>query len=89
MSDQEQPQRPQVSDTECAMCGRDGGPVVGCELCNGNQRYSQSRSFTLSEERQGLNPHKDGDRYGQHGDVSPKIVVVPGGYDPRQGKQKQ
>jgi hypothetical protein len=74
-----------ASSTECSMCGRDGGPVPACELCGGNQRYAQERHFTLSEERQGLNPNKDGDRYGLHGDVSPKIVVLPGGYDPRQG----
>lgn len=73
----------QVSDVECSMCGKDGGPIPECDLCHGNQRYRQSRAFTQSEERQGLNPNHD--RYGRTGDVSPKIVVLPGGFDPRQG----
>lgn len=77
----------QVSEFECSMCARDGGPVESCDLCKGASRFRQSRSFSLSEERQGLNPDAGKKRYGPTGDVNPRIVVLPGGYDPRQGKQ--
>lgn len=78
-----------VSRYECSMCGLDGGPDPGCELCHGNKRFLQERNFTLSEERQGLNPERGKDRYGPTGDVNPRIVVVPGGYNPAQGLQNQ
>lgn len=78
-----------ISEVECSLCGRAGGPYVGCAAgCNGNPRYIQSRSFTLTEERQGKNPDSKS-RYGPTGDVGPKIVVVPGGHDPRQGNHPQ
>jgi hypothetical protein len=80
----------QPSEIECSICGRDGGPYEGCPAgCNGNPRFIQSRSFTLTEERQGLNPKKDSERYGLAGDVSPKIVVLPGGADPRTSRPAQ
>lgn len=81
MPDQEKSQ--EVSQWECGMCGRDNGPVAECELCHGNQRFVQSRAFTTSEERQGKNPDANQDRYGPYGDVNPRIVVLPGGFDPR------
>lgn len=74
-----------VSEFECGMCGIDGGPRPECELCHGSVRYRQKRHFTLSEERQGLNPNP-GNRYGRNGEVGPRIAVVPGGMDP--GKPK-
>lgn len=76
-----------VSEYECSMCGKDGGPTPDCELCRGNERFRQSRAFTISEERQGKNPDANRDRYGPYGDVNPKIVVLPGGWDPRQGRE--
>jgi hypothetical protein len=76
-----------ASALECSICGRDGGPVVSCEVCGGNQRFAQARAFSLTEERQGLNKEEKKDRYGLYGDVSPNIVVLPGGYDPRQGNK--
>jgi hypothetical protein len=75
----------EVSEVECSICGKDGGPQLACPICKGNQRFVQSRSFTLSEERQGKNPNAE-DRYGPDGGLGPKIVVLPGGFDPRQGK---
>lgn len=82
MTDQEK--QSDVSEYECSMCGRDGGPAVGCELCGGNERFLAKREFTLSEERQGKNPNA-GDRYSRTGDVSPKLVVLPGGTIPGRG----
>lgn len=82
MSDREESK---PSELECGMCGRDGGPVAGCQLCNGNMRYAQKRQFTLSEERRGLNEQERKDRYGKYGGVMPKIVTMPGGYNPMQG----
>lgn len=73
---------PEVDQTiECAHCGIVGGPAPDCTLCKGNKTYVQERHFTLTEERKGENPHK-GDRYGRHGEVGPKIVVLPGGAMP-------
>lgn len=78
----------EVSQIECGMCGRDGGVYAECELCGGKLALNQSRAFTLTEERQGKNPDAK-HRYGPTGDVSPKIVVLPGGYDPRAGTNRQ
>lgn len=72
-----------TSEWECGMCGRDGGPDPGCQLCSGAERFRQQRNFTLTEERQGKAP--DDGRYDRTGGVNPKIVVLPGGFDPRQG----
>ncbi len=72
----------QVSELECSMCGRDGGPVAECQLCFGSPRFIQKRHFTLTEERAGKNPDAK-KRYGPTGDVNPKVVVLPGGFDPR------
>lgn len=71
-----------VSDVQCSMCGRDGGPVPECDLCLGNQRFVQSRAFTLTEERQGLNTDEAARRYGRTGDVNPRIIQLPGGFVP-------
>lgn len=73
------------SDIECAMCGRDGGPVAECQLCQGSSRFAQKRHFTLSEERQGLNEEERNSRYGRYGGVMPKIVNLPGSINPMQG----
>lgn len=75
----------EVSVYECGMCGRDGGPDKDCDLCHGNPRLKQTRSYTLSEERQGMNPEEGERRYGPMGEVSPRIVVLPGGHNPAQG----
>lgn len=79
-------QRQEASEWECSICGVDGGPQEGCDLCHGQERFRQTRSFTLSEERQGLNPKAKKGRYGRTGDVNPRLVVLPGGHDPSQGK---
>lgn len=58
-------------EVECSMCGRNGGPYVGCPRgCNGNSRFIQSRANTLSEERSGRRPVET--RYGDDGAVGPK-----------------
>jgi hypothetical protein len=71
-----------VSSIECGLCGRDGGVHEGCELCHGAQRFNTNRSFSLSEERRGLNPDGQKARYGLYGEVGPRIVSVPGGQTP-------
>lgn len=39
---------------ECSMCGREGGPIVGCENCHGNVRYlAPATGATLSDYRSG------------------------------------
>jgi hypothetical protein len=50
---------------ECSLCGRNGGPYVGCPKgCDGRADFVQTRAFTLSEERSGRAPankrHGDG-----------------------------
>ena len=82
---QPQPQQhsaPPASDIECGMCGRDGGPQVQCEVCKGSPRFAQKRHYTLSEERRGLNEEERNDRYGQYGEVGPKVVNLPGSFNP-------
>lgn len=62
-----------MTDTniECSLCGRNGGPFVGCPRgCNGSPRFIQSRANTLSEERSGRRPTES--RYGDDGAVGPK-----------------
>lgn len=81
---QVQPEK-KVSAVECSMCGRDGGPAPDCELCLGNKRFIQSRSFTRTEEQQGLNKEEAARRYGRTGDVNPRIVQLPGGVLPGGG----
>lgn len=85
---QQQAAQEPISEWECSMCGRDGGPVSSCELCSGNQRFFQKRNFTLSEERQGKNPEGNKERYGPYGETGPKIVVLPGGTMPGQDPHK-
>jgi hypothetical protein len=67
------------SNIECSTCGRVGGPDAGCEICHG-RGGSQSRAFTRTEENQG----KVGgtDRYSRTGNVSLKIVNLPGSFSP-------
>jgi hypothetical protein len=58
-------------DIECGMCGRDGGPYVGCPRgCNGRKDFVQKKAYTLSEERSGRAPVIS--RYGEDGNVGPK-----------------
>lgn len=71
-------------ELECSMCNRNGGVYPECDLCHGNTRFNQSRAYTLTEERQGKAP--DDGRYDRMGGVNPKIVVLPGGFDPRVGR---
>lgn len=61
---------PKLSELECSMCGRNGGPSVHCTTCGGNQRFAQKRAYTLSEERMGIAPTDE--RYGPNSDVGPK-----------------
>ena len=83
MSDEQvQSNKPQPSDIECGMCGRDGGPAVECKVCNGSPRFAQKRHFTLSEERRGMNEEERNERYGQYGEVMPKVIDLPGSYNP-------
>jgi hypothetical protein len=70
-----------ASEIECSLCGRDGGPIESCNVCNGNKRFVQERHFTLSEERQGVG-HSDPKRYGRDGAVQPKAVRLPGSFVP-------
>lgn len=72
------------SDTnvECSVCGMVGYPPPGCGICNGNAR-PQSRAFTRTEENQGKGG--DNSRYGRTGNVSPKIVDLPGSMPSREG----
>lgn len=56
---------------ECSLCGRNGGPYVGCPKgCNGRTDFIQTRAYTLSEERSGRAPVTK--RYGNDGEVGPK-----------------
>jgi hypothetical protein len=58
-------------DIECSLCGRNGGPYVGCPRgCGGRADFVQKRAYTLSEERSGQAP--DNKRYGDDGAVGPK-----------------
>jgi hypothetical protein len=54
---------------ECSLCGRNGNPPVGCEICHGNAQV-QERAYTLSEERSGRAPVEE--RYGTTGSTAPK-----------------
>lgn len=78
MSDQTE----QLYEVECGTCGRTGNPPPECELCHGNAPV-QKRAYTRSEEIRGLG--KDEARYGRTGNVSPKIVSLPGSMPPREG----
>lgn len=68
--------QPAQSDTECAVCGFVPGPYPACGICHGNGE-TRERHFTRSEEIRGDAPHQS-DRYSRTGDVSPKIVNLPG-----------
>lgn len=69
-------------EIECSTCGLVGYPPPECDLCHGTARV-QSRAYTRSEEIRGQG--KDETRYGRTGDVSPKIVKLPGSANPHQG----
>jgi hypothetical protein len=66
--------------TECSICGHVPGPFADCEICHGNTTFTQSRAFTRTEESRGAKG--DPERYSRTGNVSPKIVMVPGSFDP-------
>lgn len=84
MSDQVQSQSSQPPEpeatTECSICGRVPGPAPECEICHGNQSFTRQRQFTLSEERRGR--ETDPERYSRTGNVSPKVVNLPGSFNP-------
>jgi hypothetical protein len=63
--------------TECSVCGFVPGPHPSCSICHGNRAFFRTRQYTRSEEVRGDAPEKD-DRYSRTGDVSPKIVNLPG-----------
>ena len=71
------------TNVECSVCGRNGVPPVGCEICHGNAK-TQERAYTLSEERTGRAPTED--RYGDDGGTAPKAspLVVGGALMPGQ-----
>ncbi len=49
-----------MSDIECSVCGRDGGPYEGCSRgCDGNPRFIQSAGYTLTQHRNGDAPKED------------------------------
>jgi hypothetical protein len=59
------------TEIECSLCGRNGGPYVGCPRgCNGRADFAQKRANTLSEENTGRRPREQ--RYGEDGSVGPK-----------------
>lgn len=60
----------EIPEVECSVCGRDGGPLKGCSICGGNQRYTKNRAFTLSDFKAGRVAEQK--RYGPDGDVGPK-----------------
>lgn len=66
--------------TECSICGHVPGPFAGCETCHGNKQFIQSRAYTRSEEIKGA--EADPERYSRTGNVAPKIVNVPGSFNP-------
>lgn len=84
MSDEQQDQ-PRIASpeatTECAICGHVPGPFPDCTTCHGKAQV-QSRAYTRTEEQRGA--QSDPDRYGPGGNVSPKVVSLPGS-DPRFG----
>lgn len=49
-------------EVECSVCGLNGPPPVGCEICHGGAE-TQERGYTLSEQRSGRAP-ADEKRYG-------------------------
>jgi hypothetical protein len=63
-------------NTECAVCGFVPGPYAGCGICGGSAE-TRTRHFTRSEEIRG-DANESNDRYSRTGDVSPKIVNLPG-----------
>jgi hypothetical protein len=73
--------------TECSICGFVPGPVPACNVCHGNRSFIKPRQYTRSEELQGKGK-SDPDRYGPEGDTNPRIVHVPGSFNPASG-QKQ
>lgn len=69
--------------TECSICGLVPGPQPGCEICHGNQTFVRDRQYTLTEQRRGQ--EVDPDRYSRTGNVGPKIVNLPGSFNPTSG----
>ena len=70
------------NEWECSMCGRTGGPNLGCRVCKGNPRFFvRGRHYTMTEERAGLNPAEKARRYGEDGSVGPERletdIVMP------------
>lgn len=41
-----------TQDTECGLCGRDGGPLSSCQTCHG-AGGTQPRAYSLSDIRSG------------------------------------
>jgi hypothetical protein len=79
---EEQVQPTPEPEIECSVCGFAGQPPLACEICRGTAKV-QSRAYTRTEENQGKG--KDETRYGRTGNVSPKIVNLPGSANPTQG----
>lgn len=60
---------------ECSLCGRDGGPSIGCGTCHGNAQ-AQPAALTLSQLRS--KPNIQTERYGPNAEVGPKSIRLPG-----------
>lgn len=79
-------EQPKIQDpeatTECKICGHVPGPFPECTTCHGNGGI-QSRAYTRTEEVQGA--LSDPERYGRTGNVNPKIVDLPGSFQPGGG----
>lgn len=56
---------------ECSMCGLQGGPNAGCNICKGSERFRQiTTGHTLSDYRSGRAEQPV--RHGLDGNVAPK-----------------
>lgn len=70
-----EPVQPVVNATEeieCGICGKAGGPNVGCGICYGHAPV-QSRAYTLSDVRSGRAPEED-----RYSNLGPKKISLPG-----------
>lgn len=72
--------------TECSVCGFVPGPHPGCTICHGNLSFIQKRHYTRSEEQQGKG-NNEPDRYGLDGNTNPRIVDLPGSFNPARSGQ--
>lgn len=67
------------STVQCTLCGRNGEPTADCDKCFG-KAPTEPREYTLSEIRSGIAPKES--RYGDDGNVAPRIINLPGSGGP-------